>query len=76
MFCPDLVHMDVADAVNLMVYASSVNGKPGSALWHIYPAADSDKIREFLYRYLAEQESRRTGKNVTADDMKRVKDDP
>jgi lysine-specific demethylase 3 len=40
--------MDVADAINIMVYASEDNGKPGCAVWDVFRAEDSDQIREFL----------------------------
>jgi len=43
------LHMDMADAVNVMLYsAPTPDGKPGSALWDIYDASDAGKIRDFL----------------------------
>lgn len=43
------LHMDMADAVNVMLYAAlTPDGKPGGAIWHIYNASDTGKIREFL----------------------------
>ncbi len=46
------LHMDMADAVNTMVYASpSEDGVPGCAAWDIYRAEDSHKIREFLKKW-------------------------
>lgn len=43
------LHMDMADAVNVMTYAAPTpDGKPGSAAWDLFRAEDSDKIREFL----------------------------
>lgn len=43
------LHMDMADAVNLMVYAcNKPDGSPGEAVWDIFRAEDSEKIREFL----------------------------
>jgi lysine-specific demethylase 3 len=43
------LHMDMADAFNVMLYASScADGSPGYAAWDLYRAEDSDKIREFL----------------------------
>ena len=43
------LHMDMADAVNVMLYcASTPDGKPGGALWDIYDASDAGKIRDFL----------------------------
>jgi hypothetical protein len=43
------LHMDVTDAVNIMVWAASCSdGSAGYALWHIFPAAASDILRQFL----------------------------
>lgn len=43
------LHMDVADAVNIMLYASKrPDGTPGCAVWDIFRAEDADKIRTFL----------------------------
>lgn len=43
------LHMDMADALNIMTYAAPTpDGKPGSAAWDLFRAEDSDKIREFL----------------------------
>lgn len=43
------LHMDMADAVNIMLYASlRPDGGPGSAVWDIFPATDAEKIRNFL----------------------------
>lgn len=42
------LHMDAADAVNIMVYASSVSPDFGAAMWNIYRAEDADVIRSFL----------------------------
>ena len=43
------LHMDMADAVNLMLYATlTPEGKPGGAVWDIYDASDAGKIRDFL----------------------------
>ena len=43
------LHMDMADAVNVMLYsAPTPDGKPGTALWDIYDASDAGKIRDFL----------------------------
>ena len=44
------LHMDMADAINIMLYAAPRrDGTPGSAVWDIYKAEDSGKIREFLH---------------------------
>ena len=43
------LHMDITDALNLMVWAAKLpDGSPGYAIWHIFPAAISDILRQFL----------------------------
>ncbi|CAL1701506.1 unnamed protein product [Somion occarium] len=43
------LHMDMADAVNIMLYASPTpDGRPGSAAWDLYRSEDSSKLRKFL----------------------------
>lgn len=43
------LHMDVADAVNVMLYASDrEGGEPGCAVWDLFRAEDADKIRQYL----------------------------
>ncbi|OCF44720.1 hypothetical protein I317_01409 [Kwoniella heveanensis CBS 569] len=43
------LHMDVADAVNLLTHASDrPDGEPGCAVWDLFRAEDADLIREFL----------------------------
>lgn len=43
--------MDVADAVNVMLYASDrQDGQPGCAVWDLFRAEDADKIRKYLKR--------------------------
>lgn len=45
------LHLDMADAVNVMLHASSTPaGEPGSAAWDLFKAADASKIRKFLKR--------------------------
>ncbi|KAF8121329.1 hypothetical protein EV363DRAFT_1365556 [Boletus edulis] len=45
------LHMDMADAVNIMTHASPTpDGKPGSAVWDLFRACDADKLRVFLRR--------------------------
>jgi hypothetical protein len=39
------LHLDLSDAVNLMVHSSP---PAGTALWHIFAAVDTAKIREYL----------------------------
>ncbi|EGO01531.1 hypothetical protein SERLA73DRAFT_166071 [Serpula lacrymans var. lacrymans S7.3] len=43
------LHMDMADAVNIMTHASPTpEGKPGCAAWDLFRAEDADKLRNFL----------------------------
>jgi lysine-specific demethylase 3 len=43
------LHMDMADALNIMTFASPApDGSPGTAAWDLFRAEDSDKIRKFL----------------------------
>jgi hypothetical protein len=43
--------MDVADAINIMLYASPrPDSQPGCAVWDLYRAEDADAIRGFLRR--------------------------
>lgn len=49
------LHMDIADAVNIMLHASPPTGedvpdehRPGVAAWDIFRADDADKLRAFL----------------------------
>lgn len=45
------LHMDMADALNIMTYAAPTpDGKPGCAAWDLFRACDSDKLRQFLRR--------------------------
>ncbi|KAH7888104.1 hypothetical protein F5I97DRAFT_1865700 [Phlebopus sp. FC_14] len=45
------LHMDMADAINIMTYASPTpDGKPGCAVWDLYRACDAEKLRHFLRR--------------------------
>ena len=46
------LHMDMADALNVMLYASSCeDGSEGYAVWDLFRAEDSDKIRSFLKKH-------------------------
>lgn len=43
------LHMDMADAVNVMTYAEpQADGTPGFALWDLFKAEDADQLRRFL----------------------------
>ena len=43
------LHKDLTDTVNVMLWAAEfAKGIPGCALWHIFPAAASCVINEFL----------------------------
>jgi len=43
------LHMDMADAFNVMLNATACkDGTPGYAIWDLFRAEDSDKIRAFL----------------------------
>ncbi|KAJ7487749.1 Clavaminate synthase-like protein [Mycena galericulata] len=45
------LHMDIADAVNIMTYAAPApDGSEGRAAWDLFRAHDSDKLRLFLRR--------------------------
>ncbi|GAA5865559.1 hypothetical protein JCM8547_007649 [Rhodosporidiobolus lusitaniae] len=67
------LHMDVADAVNLMVWASpGPDGSPGVAVWDLYRMEDADKIREFLYEKIAITEGYKGG----GEEAKTKHDDP
>ncbi|KAI6128405.1 hypothetical protein EDD16DRAFT_1690312 [Pisolithus croceorrhizus] len=45
------LHMDMADALNVMTHAAPTpDGKPGCAAWDLFRAGDSDKLRHFLRR--------------------------
>ena len=44
------LHLDMADAVNIMTYASArADGRPGCAAWDIFKVGDTSKLREFLH---------------------------
>ncbi|KAG6336334.1 hypothetical protein ID866_2759 [Astraeus odoratus] len=45
------LHMDMADALNIMTFAAPTpDGKPGCAVWDLFRASDSEKLRHFLKR--------------------------
>ncbi|KAF9449547.1 hypothetical protein P691DRAFT_758956 [Macrolepiota fuliginosa MF-IS2] len=50
------LHMDMADAVNIMTYTElSEDGSPGCAAWDLFRACDSEKIRNFLRQKFPKQ---------------------
>ncbi|KAF8579060.1 hypothetical protein K439DRAFT_1360417 [Ramaria rubella] len=50
------LHMDMADAVNIMLYSSKrPDGGEGMAAWDIFRADDTQKIRRFLRKHFKEQ---------------------
>lgn len=43
------LHMDMADAVNIMLFAAKTpDGRAGCAAWDLFKAEDSPKLRKFL----------------------------
>lgn len=42
------LHCDLCDAINIMVFSSP---STGTALWHIFKAADSHKIRAYIKKF-------------------------
>jgi hypothetical protein len=43
------LHLDLTDAVNIMIWAANLpDGKPGYAIWHIFAAADLPLLRLFF----------------------------
>ncbi|KDE04989.1 hypothetical protein MVLG_04637 [Microbotryum lychnidis-dioicae p1A1 Lamole] len=53
------LHMDVADAVNVMLWAGPwKDGAAGAAAWDMFRVEDADKIRDFLYEHFAEKYGR------------------
>jgi hypothetical protein len=43
------LHLDVTGAINIMLYATCLDdGRPGGAIWHIFPLASQFVLREFL----------------------------
>ncbi|KAI9603345.1 hypothetical protein H4Q26_002666 [Puccinia striiformis f. sp. tritici PST-130] len=64
-----VLHMDVADAINIQTYAS-IEDNEGCALWHLYHAKDSETLRRFLYDYQARE------LDVSVDEVKNKLDDP
>ncbi|KAA1111415.1 hypothetical protein PGTUg99_007863 [Puccinia graminis f. sp. tritici] len=64
-----VLHMDVADAVNIQTYAK-LGDSEGCALWHLYHAKDSQALREFLYQHQADLYK------TPVEEVKRRLDDP
>ena len=52
------LHMDVADAVNIMLWSmhpsERTDSVPACAIWHIFPARDSDKLRELMREHFGD----------------------
>lgn len=66
-----VLHMDVADAINVQTYArSNQEGSEGCALWHLYHASDTEKLREFLYDHNSEK------LGISVEEVKSKYDDP
>ena len=42
------LHLDLTDAVNIMIWAANLDGEPGYAVWHIFAASDLPHLRQFL----------------------------
>ncbi|GAA5844186.1 hypothetical protein JCM9279_001720 [Rhodotorula babjevae] len=58
--------------VNILMWASDMpNGSPGVAVWDLYAAEDTDKIRDFLYGHIAKLEGWKD-----ADEARKRVDDP
>lgn len=52
------LHMDMADALNVMLYASKCeDGTEGYAVWDLFRAEDSDKLRGFLRKRFGQPKS-------------------
>jgi len=45
------LHLDVADAINVMVHSTGSGEEEGGALWHIFRREDTEKLRSFLFRH-------------------------
>ncbi|CAH7684276.1 hypothetical protein PPACK8108_LOCUS18362 [Phakopsora pachyrhizi] len=63
-----VLHMDVADAINIQTYAGK--NEDGYALWHLFHAVHTEKLREFLIKYRAEKF------NISEEKSKQAFDDP
>ena len=50
------LHLDMADAINIMTYASPrADGRPGGAAWDIFKAGDTAALRRFLHSKFADK---------------------
>ena len=52
--------MDMADAVNIMLYAVDEHGQEGTAVWDIFRSQDSNAIRDFLRKEFPPERHRYT----------------
>jgi [histone H3]-dimethyl-L-lysine9 demethylase len=61
------LHMDMADALNIMVHSETKpNGQPGCAAWDLFRAEDSQSIRKYLrMKFIDSPGSVSTGKGRT-----------
>ncbi|KAG6889022.1 hypothetical protein C0992_006718 [Termitomyces sp. T32_za158] len=56
------LHMDMADALNIMTYAAPApDGSQGCAAWDLFRAEDSDRIRAFLAEYVRARDAPAAG---------------
>lgn len=61
------LHMDMADALNIMTYAAPcADGSPGCAAWDLFRAQDSEKIRAFLREKFTPANAIPNGTNANA----------
>ncbi|KAJ7243114.1 hypothetical protein B0H12DRAFT_1014187, partial [Mycena haematopus] len=70
------LHMDMSDALNIMMYAAKGSDNPGGAAWDIFRADDSEKLRIFMrgkfYQDLAPGQDPIHSQQVYLDDESRL----
>lgn len=70
------LHMDVADAVNLMLWSGTdAAGLPGRAAWDLFRAEDADKIQDFIFQLQVET-LERSGKTASVESLRKTSNDP